>query len=51
MAVLTLLPEAELVNANEIIAPMRMIKSDEELAVMQRGSDLTDEVFRNVLSA
>ena len=50
MAVLTLLPEAELVNANEIIAPMRMIKSDEELAVMQRGSDLTDEVFRNVLS-
>lgn len=50
MAILELLPEAELVNANEIIAPMRMIKSDEELAVMQRGSDLTDQVFLNVLS-
>src|SRR5918996_1286317 len=50
MAILDLLPETELVNANELIAPMRMIKSDEELAVMQRGSDLTDQVFRNVLS-
>jgi Xaa-Pro aminopeptidase len=50
MAILELVPEAELVNANEIIAPMRMIKSDEELAVMQRGSDLTDQVFLNVLS-
>ncbi len=50
MALLELLPDVELVNANEIIAPMRAIKSDEELAVMQRGSDLTDRVFRNVLS-
>jgi Xaa-Pro aminopeptidase len=50
MALLDLLPGVELVNANELIAPMRMIKSDEELAVMQRGSDLTDQVFRNVLS-
>lgn len=50
MALLALLPEAELVNANEIIAPMRAIKSDEELAVMQRGSDLTDRVFENVLA-
>lgn len=50
MALQELLPEAELVNANEIIAPMRAIKSDEELAVMQRGSDLTDRVFENVLS-
>lgn len=50
MAIRELLPEAELINANEIIAPLRMIKSDEELAVMQRGSDLTDQVFLNVLS-
>jgi Xaa-Pro dipeptidase len=50
IALRALLPEAEVVNASEIIAPMRMIKSDEELAVMQRGSDLTDEVFRNVLA-
>jgi Xaa-Pro aminopeptidase len=50
IAILELFPEAELVNANEIIAPMRMIKFDEELAVMQRGSDLTDQVFLNVLA-
>lgn len=50
MALLELLPEVELVNANEIIAPMRAIKSDEELAVMQHGSDLTDRVFENVLA-
>jgi Xaa-Pro aminopeptidase len=50
MAIRELLPAAELVSANAIIAPMRMVKSDEELAVMQRGSDLTDEVFRNVLA-
>ncbi|MGH2614492.1 MAG: M24 family metallopeptidase [Thermomicrobiales bacterium] len=50
MALLDLLPEVELVNANEIIAPMRAIKSDDELAVMQRGSDLTDQVFENVLA-
>jgi Xaa-Pro aminopeptidase len=44
-----LAPNVEVVNANDIIAPMRMIKSDDELAAMQRGSDLTDEVFRNIL--
>ena len=49
MSVRALLPEAEFVSANEIIAPMRMIKSPEELDVMQRGSDLTDQVFRNIL--
>ena len=49
MAIRELLPEAELVSANDIIAPMRMIKSQEELDAMQRASDLTDEVFRNIL--
>src|SRR5829696_8088117 len=50
MSVHSLLPDVELVSANEIIAPMRMIKSQEELDVMQRGSDLTDQVFRNILT-
>ena len=51
IAIRELVPDAEVVNANEIIAPLRMIKSDEELAAMQRASDLTDDVFRNVLKA
>lgn len=46
-----LAPELDIVNANEIIAPMRMIKSEEELAAMQRGSDLTDQVFENILGS
>lgn len=43
-------PALEIVNASEIIAPMRMIKSQAELDAMQRGSDLTDDVFRNVIA-
>ena len=49
LALRELLPDAELVNASEILAPLRMIKSAEELAALQRASDLTDQVFRNVL--
>lgn len=49
LAIQSLLPGVELVSADDLIDPLRLIKSDEELAVMQRGSDLTDEVFRNVL--
>ena len=49
MAIHDVLPEAELVNANQIIMPLRLIKTDEELAAMQRASDLTDQVFRNVM--
>jgi Xaa-Pro aminopeptidase len=49
IAIRELLPEAELVSANDIIAPMRMIKSQDELDAMQRASDLTDQVFLNIL--
>jgi len=49
MAIRDLLPEAELVNASEIVMALRLIKTDEELAAMQRASDLTDQVFRNIL--
>jgi Xaa-Pro aminopeptidase len=45
-----LFPDLEIVNATEIIAPMRMIKTQDELDAMQRGSDLTDDVFRNVMA-
>lgn len=50
IAALQINPELEILNASEIIAPMRMIKSPDELAIMQRGSDLTDDVFRAVMS-
>ena len=49
MAIRELLPEAELVNASPIVMALRVIKTDEELAAMQRASDLTDQVFRNVM--
>ena len=45
-----LVPGVEIVSAQEIIAPMRMIKTADELAAMQRASDLTDQVWRNVLA-
>jgi Xaa-Pro aminopeptidase len=50
IAATSLFPDLEIVNATEIIAPMRMIKTQDELDAMQRGSDLTDDVFRNVMS-
>jgi Xaa-Pro aminopeptidase len=49
MGIHELLPEAEIVSANDIIWPMRMIKSQEELETMRRASDLTDQVFCNIL--
>jgi Xaa-Pro aminopeptidase len=50
VALMRLLPGVEIVSAQEIIAPMRMIKTADELAAMQRASDLTDQVWRNVLA-
>ncbi|HEU5432465.1 MAG TPA: Xaa-Pro peptidase family protein, partial [Thermomicrobiales bacterium] len=49
IAIRLLFPDAEIVNANEIIAPMRMIKDDDELAAMQRASDVADAVFEAVM--
>jgi Xaa-Pro aminopeptidase len=51
IALRELLPQAEIVNASEIIAPLRMIKDDDELAAMQRASDLTDRVFEQAIAA
>lgn len=51
IALRELLPEVEIINANEIVAPMRMIKDVNELAAMQRASDLTDRVFEKALAA
>jgi len=35
--------------AADIIAPMRMIKDDDEIAVMRKAGEITDEVYSDVL--
>lgn len=42
-------PDATLVNAHDFLSPMRAIKDDEELAIMRRASQLTDEVYAAIL--
>lgn len=49
MAATSLVSGLELVNANELIAPLRMIKEDAEIAAMRRAADVADAVFREVL--
>jgi Xaa-Pro aminopeptidase len=43
------LPYSKLVNANEILEPMRMIKDDDELAVMKKAGEITDRVYGKVV--
>ncbi len=45
VAIHALLPDAEISTAGALIAPMRAIKDDEELAVMRRASEMADFVF------
>ena len=35
--------------ASDIITPMRMIKDDDEIAVMRKAGEITDEVYNSVL--
>jgi len=51
LALRDLLPGGALSSASELLMPMRMIKDDDELAAMQRVSDLTDRVFEKALAA
>lgn len=51
LALRELAPDAALSPASEILTPMRMIKDVDELAVMQRASDVTDAVFAKALAA
>ncbi len=44
-----LLPESELKLASEIVAPMRMIKDEEEVALMRKAGEITDEVYGGVV--
>jgi Xaa-Pro aminopeptidase len=42
-------PDAEIVNAHDILSPMRMIKDEEEREIMRRNARLTDEVYAAIL--
>lgn len=44
-----LLPDADLVMASDIVAPMRMIKNETELDLMRKAGQITDAVFQEVL--
>lgn len=44
-----LLPYSKLVNANEIIEPMRMIKDDDEIALMKKAGEITDRVYGSIV--
>lgn len=46
-----ILPEARFSLASEMITPMRTIKSDEEIAAMRRASEMTDDVFAQVIKS
>ena len=42
-------PDAKIVNAGDILWPMRIIKDEEERAIMRRAARLTDEVYAEIL--
>jgi Xaa-Pro dipeptidase len=43
------LPEAKISLANEIIAPMRMIKDKDEIALMKKAGQITDKVYGKIV--
>ena len=45
-----LLPGATFVSASELLAPMRAVKSEEEIAVMRRAGEITEAAFAAVLA-
>ncbi len=42
------LPYSKLVNANEILEPMRMIKNEAEITVMKKAGMVTDKVYGKI---
>jgi Xaa-Pro aminopeptidase len=43
-----LLPEATFVSATDILRKMRVIKSDEEIAVMKKAGEITESAFADI---
>ena len=50
IAVLAAAPGAEIINAHDLIWPMRMIKDDEERALMRAAVKLVDDAYEPILS-
>lgn len=48
IALQALLPDARFVSATEIVRRMRVIKSEEEIAVMRRAGEITEAAFADV---
>lgn len=44
-----ILPDAVFVSATELLRPLRVIKSEEEIAVMRRAGEITEAAFADVL--
>lgn len=44
------LPDTDFVLASEILMPMRTIKSDDELALMRRAGEITEQVFAKAMA-
>ncbi|MCA1552856.1 MAG: Xaa-Pro peptidase family protein [Chloroflexi bacterium] len=42
-------PDADFVVASEMLTPMRMIKSDDELALMRKAGEITERAFERAL--
>ena len=51
IALRDILPDVEILNASELIMPLRMIKDADEIAALQRASDVADAVFEKALAA
>jgi len=49
LAMRSLLPDAEWHLASEILAPLRMIKGEEEIALMRHASHIADQVLAQVI--
>ena len=45
------LPYSRLLDAGEILEPMRMVKDEEELALMRKAGEITDRVYGRVVES
>jgi len=46
-----ILPYSKLVNADELIEPMRMIKDEKEIEVMRKAGEITDKVYEKAVNS
>ncbi|MFU8888388.1 MAG: M24 family metallopeptidase [Trueperaceae bacterium] len=49
-ALQALLPDATFLSASDVLRPLRVVKSDEEIALMRRAGEVTEAAFADVLA-